>query len=124
MENKENKGAAFGRAPPGRCAPRRLFSLLSLAFFHFWAIILAIRMITQAFRMIELYHPNHPRLSQKPAIISPSSPRPSQSSPRPSQSCPKAPPGRPLASLWLQRWVESIWGVIFRPKLQICGRVC
>ena len=40
-ESEENKGAAFGRAPPGRGAPRRLFSLLFLAFLQFWAVILS-----------------------------------------------------------------------------------
>ena len=60
MESKENKGAAFGRAPQGRGAPLWLFSLLSLVFLHIWAIVLVSRMIIQAIRMISpiiLYHP-------------------------------------------------------------------
>ena len=35
-------------------------------FFHFGAVILVIRMITQAGRMIKLYHPDHPSLMHRP----------------------------------------------------------
>ena len=70
-ESIENKlrGAA---APQGKYRKhtlgrgRALFSFLSLMLLHIWAIILAIRMIIWATRMISPIILNHPRLMHKP----------------------------------------------------------
>ena len=45
--SKENKGAAFGRAPQGRGAPLWLFSLISLVFLYILPTILVIGMVIQ-----------------------------------------------------------------------------
>ena len=70
----EKTQARPSAAPQGggrfAAAPLDVLSKLSGVFLHIWAIILVIRMIALATRMISLYHPNHPSLMHWPAYKS------------------------------------------------------
>ena len=63
-EKLRKQGAASGRAPLGRGR-----TLECVFYLHIWAIILVIRTIIWAARMISPITLNHPRVRQKPGCI-------------------------------------------------------